>query len=440
MNDHTHELSESLRREADGVDVSALPSLAGVRSRAGRIRRRRRVVTATVAAAAVAVIAPVAWGLTADRRTDALHPADPSGSITATPPTSPTPSAAPTTGAPRQGQAMDMNLRGLPTGKNVGIGWLDMTGTAWTLHPDRGSAFQVAVPDGGVITQFASLADGRWVAITSEGSLLVWDDTGSVEHQEKTLGDGLAVDPGHRNVAWADDRGRGRVLVSDVADPITLNESQEHLTAPLAIDASKADCTRAEGEEPACSVLFNTLDDGPVYVSSTGSVTVATGDEASGNTMSSASDMWLHQNGVAGQLAGRDQNTGCGDIMLFASSPGIPNCTRIYGIFSSDGKRITVDADSPDRSDGDIGSSRLGVFDTATYTMAWNRTPGDGAGENEAAVRDRQWINDTDLAAVVYQQGAWSLVRFDRQGKATEVAPPAEGEGLRQQYALETQP
>lgn len=443
MNEHVHALSESLRREADGVDVGTVPALEGIRGRAGRIRRRRRLVTASVAAAAVAVLAPVAWTLTADQRTDSLPPAGPTGSVTPSP-TSPTSSPSPTSPTSptgKGGSGKDMNLRGLTSGQDVGIGWLDMTGSAWTVHPTSGDTFEVEVPgDSGVVVEFAGLSDGRWVAQTSERALLVWDRNGTLQHQEKAADEGLAVDQEHSTVAWADATGRPRVLMAGSGAPLTLLKGQTGFRNAVAVDTSRADCTTTVGDGPSCSVLFNTESDGPVNVTSTGVLSPASGSEASGNSMLSASDAWLDDNGISGMLAGRDRKTLCGDLMLFASEPGDPTCTRIYGIFSPDGKRLTVDADSPERSDGDAGSTRLGVFDTTTYTMAWNRTPGDDPSGDQASIRDRQWINGTDLAAVVWQQDAWSLVRFDASGRALEVAPAVTGEALRPLYALETQP
>lgn len=428
------ELSQGLHRHAEQVDVTRAPSLQHVKSRAGAIRRRRRLVTASVAVAALAVATPLAWSLGQQQRADDLAPVAPTPSQVSTPEQTATPQG------PDAATQQNMDLRGIPTSSSAGVGWLDMSGAAFTVHPATGDSFQVEVPDNEWVDGYAPLEDGRWVALTTGGKVLVWDQNGLITHQEFSAFGSMAVDRAHRNVAWVNDQGAPRVLVSGESQPRTLSTEAGELAGAVAIESSKADCTPAQGEEPTCSVLFNSSQQGPVRVYGNGRTEPVAGGTLNENSLGFLDDVHTDDNGVSGDEAGRDATTGCGVLQPLASEPAQPDCSVIYGSFSPDGKRITVISDSPDRSESDAGTSRIGVFPLGRTSMTWYRSPDDTEPDPQATVRDAQWINDTDLAAVVFQDGAWSLVRFDAQGNATQMAPPAPSEALVPLYALETQP
>lgn len=427
MNNQLHDLSESLNRRASQVSPEALPDLGVIRRRAGQIRRRRIAVGTGAALGLAAVAAPLAWQLGGPQKSAPLPPAErPVATDTAVP----TPI--------KSGARTGMDLRNLPAGDAVGIGWASLDGTSTTLHPASGTPFRVDLPEGGFLRGFATLEDGRTVGAT-EKQVLVWDHEGTVVFDEATSTGTVAVDRTHRNVAWVDSTGRARVLVSETDQPQTLPSGNTTLREAVAIDSSAGDCTPTQDAQQGCVVAFNTTASGPVVVSAAGTVASPYGSEVGGTNLADISDLWRPPTGISGTLAGRDQASGCGELVTLNSEPGEPNCERQYGTVSPDGTQVTLVDDAPRKGADPEGSAdRIGVFTLHQQTPTWFRTP-DAAGSNAAVIRSA-WVGDTELVSLVWQDGDWSLVRFDKAGKASRVSQTVARGAEEPAFALEIQP
>lgn len=429
MSDHTHELTESLARRAEGVDVSTPPSLAGVRGRAGQIRRRRRTLTAGVTVAVLALAAPLVWQVAGHRGSQGVPPA---GTV----PIAST-SAQPTASDAARDAGMD--LRGIPTGGQVGLPWIDTEGMAWNLHAGDGTVVnQIDTPDGQLPVAFTTLADGR-IVLQTESKTAVLDEHGTMVRAEPSRL-GLAVDADSRNVAWASDEGTLRVLVADTERPTTLSPGQRDILRPVSLSSTSGDCVPpATTDSTGCAVLVNGTS-GPYLVHASGLVDAVIGDVNGDNPLASASDLVWSTEKAAGQVAGVSADDLCGALLGFGTEGAPSTCDRFYGEFSPDGHQITVVQDDPDRSPADglaPTTDRIGVFTLFQPTNRWMRTP---QNDEQTLVSGTQWVNDTDLVTQVWQDGAWSLVRFDARGNATEVAPPVSDELTRPRYVVETQP
>lgn len=426
MNDFEHELSQSLRHQADGLTPTGL-TMEQVQGRATRIRRRRYAASALGAAAMVGVLVPTTMLLTPNGDTPGPDP------IVAAP-----------TVIPEHARAGSevLDFTDLPAGEASLLNYLDLRGDEPVLVSPAGERTTLQLE--GEPRSFVTLADGRhvvWTDQLGEGEVEVVDAEGALESVQPSNA-GLVVDADYRQAAWADPQGGVQVLVPGEQEPVTLGTVAD---ATLEVVDLTGDCLEEvlPGGSGGCVVHANaTYADGsvqPLVVTREGVFEansegifmvvddfVTAGDPQSQRYLSYLAGVReVRPAGTCSGVFGVDEESG-------ESTWLVKTCEHTFDDFSPDAHKVLA---WEGYGDG-IGHYVVGMYDLTTRKLLWAR---DRAGSGMSFVHSAVWEDQDHLLAPVWQDGQWLLVRFGPDGALEQVTEPADGEDVEPAYLVETQ-
>jgi hypothetical protein len=400
--DLTSTLNRELEERAHAMDGSTL-HLADVQGRARSIRRRRTAGAIAGAAAAVALIVP-----TAMLATHSNGRPEPGPAITQTPsPSEPTQTASPTGHQPAPGV---LDVRDLPTGAPPAIEYVQ-----------DGKLYLPGTPDGSEVgtrhpaQQVVEMADGAraWLT-TDQGKFFIeiQDADGSFRDpvpSSFTLG----VNEDHNVATWLDRSGQVFIWENQAGDPRPYGDPLPASSEPKIAGITGSRC------DLACTVYVNTSGPNgfqPYEVTDQGTSKLVDGS-------------FKIVDGVSGSglFAGRTEVTdgaSCSKVLGGGDFPGWGTCKYQAVAFSPDDSLIAA---FPPYVDGP-GSSSLAVLE-ATGGTVFDRQSNP---KSQVTVADLSWEDATHLLAATYQEGQWSLVRFNPDGTMEYAVPPAAGNDVGQ--------
>ena len=380
-------------------DVGGHPiDFAGVRSTAGRIRRRRNAVAGTVAALVAAVVVPSGLAITDGLLSTTEGPSG-GQSFAASP------SAAPTPDGP-----VTLDLQGLPRGaapEKPYFWWPDRQ----LVTPEGRQTMPVdlrsVVPDG----------EGGWLGLGYDGGgseVLSLDAGLQVRGRERT---------NHRMAASPDGRFVSYVKTEEpyaqqlVIRPLRRDEHPDDEPTTWGFDSARP-TVEPVGVAGPRTVVFETNEGGKVQV-----WLAADGAEhtrlAAFRTARDASFDGL----VAGTTRANPDGSVCAGVMDTAqSTTGLlwESCDHTLVSFSPDGRHVLASA--PYQSG--LGMMNVSVLDARTGdTVADFTQPRDGG----LAVVNTTWEDTDSLLAVVVDGNTWSMLRLGVTGTLEEVVDRVEG-------------
>lgn len=407
MNDQDNldqELSRALRQQADGIGGSPI-GFEQVKGTARGIRRRRALAASAAVAAAFAIVVPTVLAgdlLGGDSGSDDLPPATQSASVT--------PTEKPT----------DLNARDLETGDTPSLVWIANR----VLHDgDR------EVPLDATYDSVVKIGD-RYVVTGSDDqgdrSAVVLDENGVLESRN-TLSGGARPNADGTIVAWTSGQGEPMVLQPGLDEPLQLAAYTDgNLSNHNVVGVRGDDCTTdAETTEGGGCTVFFTADDAEglrsTYVSSShGFADVA----AAGQAITTIAEDGLRTTIVEV----RDDGT-CSDLTDQEGALLWNTCAYRGMAFSPDGTKLLA---HDGYGDG-FGDGRLAVLDAADGEPLLDLLNTEAT---QAAIFDQVWEDDSHVLAVVFQDQAWSVVRFGVDGSREYAVAPQPGDDMERPFVL----
>lgn len=404
--DLTGTLSRELEERAHEMDGSTL-HLADVQGRARSIRRRRTAGAVAGAAAAVALIVPTA--MLATHSNGRPEPAPPVATQTPTP-SEPTQSATPDGHQPAPGV---LDVRDLPTGAAPGIEYVQ-----------DGTLYLPGTPDGSEVgtthtpQQFVEMADGARVWLTTDQArfyIEIQDADGSFRDPvEISSASGLDVNEDHNVAAWVDTSGQVFIWENQAGDPRPYGDPLPADSQPNVAGITGSRC------DLVCTVYVNTSGPSgfqPYEVTDKGTQKLLDGsfkivDDVSGS-------------GLFGGRTEVSDGASCSKVLGGGDFPGWGTCRYQVERFSPDDSLVAA---YPAYFDG-AGSSSLAVLRATGGKPVFDR---DSNPSSQVTVTSVTWEDATHLLATTYQEGQWSVVRFNPDGTMEYAVPPTPGKDVTQ--------
>jgi len=355
-----------------------------------------------VVAAATLQLAAGCGTETADRGARASESATPTGTASPSPTSSGTPAASPLTTA------------GLETGPAPKIGYAV---NGMLVLPDGGGfelpkdTFDLARLGELTVVMQPGLSDGQPVSVL--------DADGKVLKTDAAVGGGLAVNADSDVVAWMGMNDEPRVLDRGGDRIVSMPEVP---TGRSVVDvAGRVDCQEGgAGDVSGCTVLVN-ADEQKSYVSSSHGIVDTNGPIISGSAFLASG-----RGGILGMVSQTDDGS-CSGLWHNMMTTVWQTCDWRIQSVSPGGDAILA---GPAYADG-LGDGALAFLDVdGAVVHAWS-----GGG---GTVVSRQWEDTQHVLAVVFEDGAWSIVRFGVDGSTEYAVPPRPGSDLDNPFLLQT--
>jgi len=357
-----------------------------------------------VVAAATLQLAAGCGTETADRGARASESATPTGTASPSPTSSGTPAASPLTTA------------GLETGPAPKIGYAV---NGMLVLPDGGGfelpkdTFDLARLGELTVVMQPGLSDGQPVSVL--------DADGKVLKTDAAVGGGLAVNADSDVVAWMGMNDEPRVL--DRGGDRIVSMPEVPAGRSVVDVAGRVDCQEGgAGDVSGCTVLVN-ADSGQhqAWVSTSHGFS-----DWAGPLVRAIAFLPGDTGGILGFTEITDDGS-CGGLWDSGAKPVWKTCD--WGIVAPalDGRTILAGSAYADG----LGDGALAFLDVdGAIVHAWS-----GGG---GTVVSRQWEDAQHVLAVVFEDGAWSIVRFGVDGSLEYAVPPQSGSDLDNPFLLQT--
>jgi len=242
---------------------------------------------------------------------------------------------------------------------------------------------------------------------------------GKVLKTDHAVGGGLAVNPDSDVVAWMGMDDQPRVL--DRGGDRIVSMPEVPAGRSVVDVAGRVDCQEGgTGEVSGCTVLVNT-DGQKSYVSSSHGIVDTTGPIISG-----AAFLATGRGGILGTVSQTDDGS-CSGLWHNMMTTVWQTCDWRIQSVSPGGDAILA---GPAYADG-LGDRALAFLDLdGAVVHTWSSGGG--------TVVSRQWEDAQHVLAVVFEDEAWSIVRFGVDGSTEYAVPPQPGTDLDNPFLLQT--